>query len=68
LKFVGCGATDFDFFIEVYYSGNQCNFEIFNSELLGRLSKILPNVSVPVSVYQIKKKQIKDLLLSNKME
>ena len=41
-------ADDLRIFIEAYYS-DQCNFEIFNSELLAELAKY--KVSLPISVY-----------------
>lgn len=41
-------ADDFRIFIEAFYS-DQCNFEIFNSELLAELAKY--KVSLPISVY-----------------
>jgi len=41
-------ADDFRIFIEAFYS-DQCNFEIFNSELLVELAKY--KVSLPISVY-----------------
>lgn len=54
------GAEDIDLFIEVYYSDDQCNFEIFNREMLKRMSNF--NVAIPVSVYHISEKEILDLL------
>ena len=41
-------ADDFRIFIEAFYS-DQCNFEIFNNELLAELAKY--KVSLPISVY-----------------
>ena len=41
-------ADDLRIFIEAYYS-DQCNFEIFNNELLAELAKY--KVSLPISVY-----------------
>ena len=41
-------ADDFRIFIEAFYS-DQCNFEIFNSELLAELAKY--KVSLPISFY-----------------
>ena len=35
--------------MEVYFDGGQCNFEIFNKDLLAKLSVF--NISIPVSVY-----------------
>jgi hypothetical protein len=45
------GADEFQIFIEIYFDGGQCNFEIFNRELLKRLANI--GVSIPISVYVI---------------
>lgn len=44
------GATNFSIFIEIYYA-DQCNFEIFNRDLLVELAKY--KVSLPISVYHI---------------
>ncbi|EGV38396.1 interleukin-7 [Neisseria weaveri LMG 5135] len=44
------GATDFSIFIEIYYV-DQCNFEIFNRDLLVELAKY--RVNLPISVYHI---------------
>ena len=41
-------ADDFRIFIEAFYS-DQCNFEIFNNELLSELAKY--KVSLPINVY-----------------
>ena len=41
-------ADDFRIFIEAFYL-DQCNFEIFNNELLAELAKY--KVSLPISVY-----------------
>lgn len=44
------GANDFRIFIEAYYS-DQCNFEIFDKNLLSKLA--VYNVSFPISVYYV---------------
>lgn len=49
--FVDGGADNFQFFIEVYYEGEQCNFEIFNQDQLQKISNI--KISLPVSVYKL---------------
>lgn len=54
------GAEDIDLFIEVYYSDDQCNFEIFNKAMLKRMGNF--NVAIPVSVYHISEKEILNLL------
>lgn len=43
------GADDFSIFMDIYYS-DQCNFEIFNKDLLNKLAKY--NVSLPISVFK----------------
>jgi hypothetical protein len=55
--FVENGANEFEIFLEIYSDGGQCNFEIFNKELLGKLSNI--GVSLPISVYVLKRREIK---------
>ena len=54
------GAEDIELFIEVYYSADQCNFEIFNKAMLKRMSKF--NVSYPISVYHLPENEIVNLL------
>lgn len=61
--FIAFGADEFDFFTEIYYSGEQCNFEIFDRTLLSRINKLQNNIALPVSVYHLKEKQIKELLI-----
>lgn len=47
--FVENGVDSLEIYIEIYYDGEQCNFEIFNKELLARLKNF--EVSLPISVY-----------------
>jgi len=54
------GAQDIELFIEVYYSDDQCNFEIFNKTMLKRMNRF--NISYPVSVYHLSENQIVNLL------
>jgi hypothetical protein len=54
------GAEDFALFIEVYYSDDQCNFEIFNKSLLKRMRNY--NISIPISVYHLSEKEVLNLL------
>lgn len=56
--FIENGVSDLDIFIEIYFDGGQCNFEIFNKELL----KILANydVSLPASVYILNDAKIQE--------
>ncbi len=48
--FVEFKAQKIEFYLECYYEG-QCNFEIFNPELLLRISKL--GISLPISVYKL---------------
>lgn len=48
---VSAGAQEFTIFLDVYFA-DQCNFEIFDKDMLRRLSKY--NVSLPISVYSVK--------------
>ena len=47
------GATDFDLFIDVYYS-DQCNFEILNPKFFYYLNNY--KIRLPISVYHIPQK------------
>ena len=55
-------AQEYHIFTEVYYSGEQCNFEILSFRLLKRLALLNLSIAYPVSVYKMKKKMIKQLL------
>ena len=61
IMFIENGSTDFEYFTEVYYSGTQCNFELFNKTMLLHLKKI-KNISFPISIYHLSKKEIVKLL------
>lgn len=50
------GGNDFQFLVEIYYDGGQCNFEIFNKDLLQRLGSM--GISIPVSVYSLQEEEI----------
>lgn len=54
--FIENGVTDFQIFIEVYFDGGQCNFEIFNKQLLKKIGNF--EVSLPISVYVLKNKEL----------
>lgn len=54
--FVKNGVNEFEIFLEIYFDGGQCNFEIFNKELLKKLGDI--GVSLPISVYILKNEEI----------
>lgn len=58
LIFTKNGADNFSFFIEIYYDGGQCNFEIFNKTLLKKIKKL--NVSITVSVYTLSKDKLQE--------
>jgi hypothetical protein len=54
--FVENGVTESEVFIEIYFDGGQCNFEIFNKELLKHIGDF--EVSLPISVYLLKSEEI----------
>ncbi|ASS50305.1 MAG: hypothetical protein A3D31_12115 [Candidatus Fluviicola riflensis] len=56
------GVDEIHFFIDVFYSGDQCNIEVFNKEIFKRLNKHI-TFSIPLSVYHLKQKEIKEMLL-----
>ncbi len=58
-KMLKFGAEEFSLFIEVFYNG-QCNFEIFDKEMLSRLAKY--NVSLPISIYRLELSEINSML------
>jgi len=58
------GLKDIEIAIDIFYEGDQCNFEIFDKEKL----KIIANygVSMPISVHHITYDKLKKLLLNDK--
>lgn len=54
--FVKNGVNEFEIFVEIYFDGGQCNFEIFNKELLKKFGNF--GVSFPISVYVLKNEEI----------
>lgn len=56
--FIKNEAEDFSFFIEIYFDGGQCNFEIFSKDLLRRIAKL--KISIAVSVYILSEEYIQD--------
>jgi hypothetical protein len=50
------GAYEFEILIEIYFDGGQCNFEIFNNELLKKIGEF--GISLPISVYVLKDEEI----------
>ncbi len=57
LFFIENNVKDFEIFIEIYYRGGQCNFEIFNKKKIQRFGRI--GMSLPVSVYCLNSEYIK---------
>ena len=56
------GASDFSLLYEVFYHGDQCNFEILDKHLIGKLSKF--DISIPVSVYKVPRDEMYSLLMN----
>lgn len=50
------GGIDLDIYLEIYFDGGQCNFEVFDKGMLSKLAKL--GVSLPISIYILKKKQL----------
>lgn len=44
------GATDFQIMLDIYYK-DQCNFEIFDKDILKKIAKY--NICLPISVYKV---------------
>ncbi len=57
LLFSENGLEDIEIFLEIYFDGGQCNFEIFDKTILKRLAKY--DVSLPISVYILGKRKFK---------
>jgi hypothetical protein len=55
-SFVENGVDDIEIFLEVYFDGGQCNFEIFNKEALKKISSM--GVSLPISIYLLSEDEI----------
>jgi hypothetical protein len=55
--FVENGVNDLQIFIEIYFDGGQCNFEIFDKHLLKKLVQF--GASLPISVYILKKRELR---------
>ncbi|MNK04937.1 hypothetical protein D3C87_228100 [compost metagenome] len=60
--FSSIGIEEVRFFIEVFYSGDQCNFEVFNISLLERLNQRI-RFSLPISVYKLEQVEINQMLI-----
>jgi hypothetical protein len=52
------GGNDLDIYLEIYYDGGQCNFEVFNKEMLSKLAKL--GVSLPISIYILEENQLQE--------
>jgi hypothetical protein len=50
-RFISNGADDFQLYLEAYFDGGQCNFEIFNKKSLKLLTNF--DISIPISVYPL---------------
>jgi len=60
--FIEYGCEDISLYIEVYNIINeQCNFEIFNKEMLKTLCNY--NVSLPISIYQLNESEFNEFIL-----
>ncbi len=57
-SFIENKVDNFEIYLEIYYTGKECNIEVFNKELL---KKIAPhNVSIPLSIYCLEKAYYND--------
>lgn len=56
--FFAMGVNDLSIYIEVYFDGGQCNFEIFKKEQLLEILNV--NISFPVSIYLLKKRELRE--------
>lgn len=54
--FIENGAEDFEIYLELYFDGEQCNFEVFNKFLMKRVCDY--EVSLSISVYVLGFEQI----------
>ena len=57
--FIDSGANEVNLLYETFYN-KQCNFEIFNKELLKKIT--VYNVSIPICVYMLTNSQIREIL------
>jgi hypothetical protein len=54
-----CGVDEISILMEIFYvKGDQCNFEIFDRDILARLVPF--KVALPISIYALGKKQMND--------
>jgi len=56
--FFQSGGDKLEIYLEIYYDGGQCNFEVFNKELLSNLAKF--GISLPISIYILEENKLED--------
>jgi len=62
-RFLEYGVNNINLFFDVYVQYNeQCNFEIFDKEILKKLSQY--NVSLPISIHVLKEEEMKNFDLN----
>jgi hypothetical protein len=54
------GVTEINLFIDVFYSGGQCNWEIFSRDGLRKIGK--HGIAIPISFYSLKDDEIINML------
>lgn len=56
--FIENSVEQIEIYMEIYFDGGQCNFEIFSKEILKKLTDF--NVSLPISIYVLNEVEIKN--------
>lgn len=56
--FIENGVVDLQIFMEIFFDGEQCNFEIFDRDTLKKITK--SNISLPISIYILNKEKIEN--------
>ncbi len=57
--FIKYGVNEIDLFYDIYYQGFQCNFEILDSVMIKKLSRLKKiKISFPISVYKVTKREM----------
>lgn len=54
--FIENHMTELQIFIEIYFDGGQCNFEVFSKEMLKKIASF--GVSIPISIYVLSEDEI----------
>ncbi|MEN9638926.1 MAG: hypothetical protein RLZZ262_794 [Bacteroidota bacterium] len=54
--FIRHGVQTIEIFMEIFFDGRQCNFEVFSNTLLKKLSNF--GVSLPISIYVLEEEKI----------